>query len=1498
MSLSGAVKMLRKGHLIDDRYRVVRSLGAGGMGEVYQVRDTRGKGLVVALKMLSSSTSGGKPVERFRREFYTLSRLSHPNLVDVFESGIHAGSPYFTMEYLSGRTLEGALSSPRSSLKTGLNRPASLLSFLSQICSALGYIHANGFIHRDLKPGNLMFAGRGAKDLRIKLMDMGLATPEEEIDLTEERGISGTIHYMSPEQVRGTGVDQRSDLYSLGVILYEIITERLPFDGESPASVALKHIREIPVPPREHRPDIPPSLQQIVLTLLEKDPVNRHQSAEDLLSALTEIGEPVRTPTGSRVRDRSPVLLRPTFVGRAEEIAVLNRLLSDANEGRGRLVVISGEAGIGKTRFLDEIRAQARISGLLILNGEGGGPGHPPLHPIVEAVRRWLNNTTMGSISRDIRSQLAPLFPELAPKGEGNGTNGSGDLFSGEEGRRLVGALVRLFSEQARRRSIAFFLDDLQEADDLTVAFLQHLTEHLREIPMLAFTTFRTGEPDDLWTLLRLGEEDRRDVVDISLPELTRTEVVRLVASMLGDAEIPEAVGRRVFERAEANPLFVTELIRSLVEVGHIFREQGGWQIRDEEMKEVPERIQEVIRNRISSLDPKTVKILDWAAVIGRKFDFDTLMEVSKTEELPLLDALEGMRRSQVIREEISKARYRFIHAMQQEVIYQGIPEERRRQLHREVGENLERHCNGQTEPIVETLAHHFCEGRDHKKAISYLKQGGDRAVELYAIGNAISSYEKALELIQAEGFAKKPTVHTDLIYNYAYVLILAGRWQEAKINAEKALGLIKNGKMDYQKAKAFSVLSMVYLYEDDHDKAIETAIKAQRLYRLLNDGENEAFSLQRLSAFCWHKREFDRASEFMFKAAEKYRMMEGKRNQIRSLQTLSRAYSMRGDLLQVEKCESEAMKICEEIEDPVSKYMSLGPLRQIYLLRGEFDLAEEFARQELEFDRSQKSKRRVAKTLIDMGTIYLERGDLKNGEDAYRTAQEMLLSIQDTLKLPLAYCQLSEISLRQGRPDRALKQALIARDISGPTDILRQNQSWRAIGKARSALGHYEEAERCFKKSISVIDGNPIYDLGCSFLEGGKFYHRFGEHGQAITYLKKAEEIFTRMGATHFAGKAARELEIVMKKNIQSKKGNLDSGSVRSTEGENPELESPVEDSQTEMNNPDIPGDHLITEDRLSTLYEVSKALTSILDLDVLLNRSIDLLLETTHAERGLIVLAEPGEELTVRSYRARRMEEKEVAQISYSLIRDAMTSGRPLRAADAKSDPKFVGRQSVVDYRIRSVMCMPLRIKSGRIIGALYVDHRGHADAFLEEDEEFLKAFGNLAAIAIENAEMHEGLKQKALHLQQEAERRYAFDSLIGGSPAMQKVYALISNAAGHGMTVLLTGETGVGKELVARSIHYNSPRKDGPFIVQDCGAMPPGLLESELFGHRRGAFTGAIADRPGLFEAATGGTLFLDEITNAPPRRCSPGSCGCSRRGRFAVLGRRRPEKWTCG
>jgi serine/threonine protein kinase len=208
-----------------------------------------------------------------------------------------------------------------------------------------------GVVHRDLKPSNLMLSRPGSGALHVKLMDMGLAASEEEIDLTEERGLTGTVHYMSPEQIRGTGIDQRLDLYALGVMLYEILTGRLPFDGESPATVALKHIREVPVPLRQHRSDIPTVLQQAVQTLLEKEPVSRYSSAGELRASLAALGG---SDPGAESRSfkGTSLPLRPRFVGRAEELSVLRRLLSDASEGRGRMVVLSGEAGIGKTALL------------------------------------------------------------------------------------------------------------------------------------------------------------------------------------------------------------------------------------------------------------------------------------------------------------------------------------------------------------------------------------------------------------------------------------------------------------------------------------------------------------------------------------------------------------------------------------------------------------------------------------------------------------------------------------------------------------------------------------------------------------------------------------------------------------------------------------------------------------------------------------------------------------------------------------------------------------------------------------------------------------------------------------------------------------------------------------------------------------------------------------------------------------------------------------------
>jgi Nif-specific regulatory protein len=181
---------------------------------------------------------------------------------------------------------------------------------------------------------------------------------------------------------------------------------------------------------------------------------------------------------------------------------------------------------------------------------------------------------------------------------------------------------------------------------------------------------------------------------------------------------------------------------------------------------------------------------------------------------------------------------------------------------------------------------------------------------------------------------------------------------------------------------------------------------------------------------------------------------------------------------------------------------------------------------------------------------------------------------------------------------------------------------------------------------------------------------------------------------------------------------------------------------------------------------------------------------------------------------------------------------------------------------YGIRSVLCVPLRSR-GEIIGAVYLDNRSDSSLFSPDDLRFLEAFSDQAALALENAQIRRELELENQRLQQAAESRVQFGNIVGRSPPMQQVYGLINKVADNSLPVLIQGESGTGKELVARAIHFNGPRRRKPFVTENCAAIPETLLESELFGHVKGAFTGAERDRAGLFEQAHGGTLMLDEV-----------------------------------
>ncbi|MFL5910115.1 MAG: Stk1 family PASTA domain-containing Ser/Thr kinase [Gaiellaceae bacterium] len=270
------------GSLFDGRYQILRKLGAGGMANVYLAEDQE-LGRRVAIKILNDRHANDEQfVERFRREAKNAAALSHPNIVSIYDRGEAEGTYYIAMEYLDGRSLKELI------LSRGDAPIAVVVEYARQILSALRFAHRHGIVHRDIKPHNVLVDGEG----RVKVTDFGIARAGAS-QMTEAGSIVGTAQYLSPEQARGGDVDQRSDLYSLGVLMYEMLTGEVPFNGDTPVEIAMKHLSRTPEAPSTKRRDIPRDLDMVVMRSLAKDPDDRYQSADEMEADLDRVARGV-----------------------------------------------------------------------------------------------------------------------------------------------------------------------------------------------------------------------------------------------------------------------------------------------------------------------------------------------------------------------------------------------------------------------------------------------------------------------------------------------------------------------------------------------------------------------------------------------------------------------------------------------------------------------------------------------------------------------------------------------------------------------------------------------------------------------------------------------------------------------------------------------------------------------------------------------------------------------------------------------------------------------------------------------------------------------------------------------------------------------------------------------------------------------------------------------------------------------------------------------------
>lgn len=742
------------------RYRVKRFLGEGGRKRVYLAHDTRlNRDVAVALIKTEGLDEGG--LSRLRREAQAMGALGdHPHIVTIHDTGEADCQPYIVSQYMEGGSVADLLAQHE-----GRRLPlADSLRIADQVCQALAYAHGRKVIHRDLKPANVWLTADGT----AKLGDFGLAVAIDRSRLTMEGMMVGTVAYMPPEQATGRVADQRSDLYSLGAMLYEMLCGSPPFTGSDAVSIISQHINTPPVVPSWHNPQVPQVTESLVLHLLAKAPEERPPSAAVVRERLqiSATASPEQAPATPATTPGIARLAAGPFIGRKQELATLKAAVESALGGHGSVVMIAGEEGIGKSRLADEAGVYARLRGAQLLVGRCyEGDGAPPFWPWVQILRACIQDrdpqallAQMGTGAADI-GQVVPELRERLP-----GLAAAPALEPEQARFRLFDSVTTFLRNAAHVQPTVLVLDDLQWADTASLLLLQFLVRELRGSRLLVMGTYHDVGQDRSRPLAEMLAVLRRErpYERIHLGGLSMAEVTDLLEAAAQEPLVAygRRLARRLHRETEGNPFFIQEILRHLMETGLVYRSGGRWGWDEAAIAEmgIAEGVREMIRRRCSRLSDECNRVLTIASVTGREFEVDVLPQVSNLAEDQLLEALEEAAGAGVVSEVRGCAgRYSFSHALIRKTLYDELPTLRRVRLHRRVGEVIEALHAADLAPHVAELSYHFLEaGRrgDLDKAIDYARQAGGRAAAQLAYEDAVAHYRRALEALDDRGGA------------------------------------------------------------------------------------------------------------------------------------------------------------------------------------------------------------------------------------------------------------------------------------------------------------------------------------------------------------------------------------------------------------------------------------------------------------------------------------------------------------------------------------------------------------------------------------------------------------------------------------------------------------------------------------------------------------------------------------------------------------------------
>jgi transcriptional regulator with GAF, ATPase, and Fis domain/tetratricopeptide (TPR) repeat protein len=1537
---------LEPGLVVAQRYRLERPLASHRAGTVHFCQDLATRRPVV-LKLLASREPSGAEIQEMRQEFSRICRIKHPALARILDFGLMENSsvPYLIEEYVDGKNILEV---------TAACERMQVIQWVVDLCGILQHLHWRGMVHGDLRPSNLLVAGSEG-NVTLRILDCAIARLRAAGE--RERGI-GMIGYAAPELLLGKCPDFRADLYSLGVLTYQLLSRRLPFEDEDPGFLVQKQMQGF----TEIRPiegSRGAELTQIVRSLLDRDPEKRPQSADEVVRLFSVATGRSHSP--APVHWVESYFSAGRFVGREEEMARLQLRANQVRESkRGFTVFLEGESGVGKTRCMEEFRTWALLAGWSVVEGQCARSDNRAYGPF----RQILETTDGPEMTRPPGSP-----PEETPR-IGEAVLGQiSETAAGQYRDQLTRDIVRRLSH----RPTVVFLHDFHWADEATRTVLDYLSADICACPILLVVSLRDGEARlPLDNLISQTVRQARGE-QMALPGLPLDSVLALIESMTGEEELGRILGDWIYRASGGNPFFIEEILKHLVDRGLLRREQAKWRLQQDSLAKfpVPDNIAVVLRHRLKELSASARNLAGWLALFSKGASRDDLIAVFGDPRMET--ALAELVSRQIVRTSGGESgRIEFCHALISEVIVEDLPPASCRKMHRRIAEMLEEQGGGPSR--TQELAVHWIEAGEVEKAIRYslraaaecrsefandatlrfyeyiLARRGDLSTEdLVSVALdaaeahcALGSPDRALKLLKKE--LRTPTVrgnplqkarlHVQLSRAYQFL----GNLRLSRKAALSGIAVVENLipsekclKSQLLGQLAFCTISTGRIHEGL--ELVETALEiTSSLDNHLHAGH--LFTLK--SGLCWAVGKY---REGVLSGNRGVRLLE----ESSSVSLLPIAYTHLGmNLSAVGKLGKgryyieKAVELGDRSRSVFLQAQACCNLTEWYCRSGDLRKAKET------FKKLQGVIKKISNKMIESSSLLCEL-EINTSDDAFMTARAIYEKICDidVGKLPvharaqayyhgaLLFRNLGQYEKAEGDISKCLK--LKPRDKwtfeTGLARVL-QADVWVQQGRYHDAIlllkksesefrhqgmafhraqasfiaagcflnvGDFESARRYARSALRLGQGMPsielqakahtilgqiasqsislassesmdkeMLDFGrCQFSESIKYAEMMPSRlliGQAHLGCALLEETAGEYNLALIHAQKASEL-ILQNPPYRNKPGGSDAFRVIDHE-----CRQILERLKDHLGNAEL-SIHKLHADHLRVLIRANVIIGSHRDIGLILEITMDMLIQSMGMGRAFVFLrdSETGKLNLAKGRNMRKETLSSAEALCSSLIEDANLHGMPFITANAKCDSRIQNLQGAVAQNLGAIICAPLRA-GGRTTGVLYSDHETPALHLSESCLNLFAAFCSLVAMAVENASAQSKLIREKCELEQYLrDAREGYPEIIGKCPAILEMRARIQQTALSPMDVLIVGESGTGKELVARAIHRTGRRANGPFIAIDCGSLSDSLFESELFGYRKGAFTGANENRSGLLEAANGGVLFLDEISN---------------------------------